>query len=357
MKKKRVFKFLVILFLVVFIYSAISIQKGEGQPVEVQQVSVIKNIGEGIYGQKIKDKIKFIKVLSLGAEADNAPDYLMFGRNINVEIDQGQNLFVLDEQNSRLMKFDQNGRFLWKASRKGQGPGEIEAPFGMKLTEDGGIAIIDQGGKINYFDGNGNFLKLVRMAKEIKSIISFSKGKIFANLFIHGQPGITAAWFSENGELIDYFPVEYYYGPKLSGRLAYDLGAKFILGGDQLYLSLPDKYEIQIYSLKGQLLRRVIRDVKIRPPFLEEGYRFVVKDISGPAQLISNGFLINELSLDAWTEAGKKYIDFFNKDFQFLGSYPVPKNAYLARVDKDDNFYFVEIDSWVKIIKYKLKID
>jgi hypothetical protein len=197
---------------------------------------------------------------------------------------------------------------------------------------------------------------MVKMAKPIKSVISFANGNIFANMWIYGQPGIAAATFSESGELIEHFPVEYYYGPKLSPRVGYELGAAFTLGADQLFLSLPDKYEIQIFSLEGQILKKITRDVKIRPPVLEEGYRFVVRDISGPCQLISNGFLINMLSLKTEEGKEKNYIDFFNEKFEFIGSYPLQEEVYLATVDNSGNFYFVQSYPYMKIIKCALKI-
>lgn len=357
-KKERTLLLLLFFLIFTFYAASNSMQKWKGKVRNVNGVTIIENHGLGIYGKNIKDRIKFIETLSLGAEADKAPEYLVFGRNIMVDVDPDQNIFVLDIQNYRLLKFNQKGQFLWKASRQGQGPGEIEAPSSIKATENGGIAVVDQGGKLHYFDKNGNFLKTVKMAKLIKSVISFDNGNIFAMLWIQGQPGIAAAMFSEGGELIKPFPVEYYYGPKLSPRIGYDLGAKFNLGGDHLFLSLPDKYEIQIYSLEGQLQKKVTRDIKIRPPLLEEGYRFVVRDVSGPCHLMSNGFLINKLSIkeSATEEKEKKYLDFFNDKFEFLGSFELQENVYLAMIDKYDNFYFVQTDPFLKIIRCALKI-
>ena len=48
---------------------------------------------------------------------------------------------------------------------------------------------------------------------------------------------------------------------------------------------------------QGKLLKKISRDIKLKPPFLEDRYRFITKDISGPYYLTSKGFLINKLHL------------------------------------------------------------
>jgi hypothetical protein len=324
---------------------------------EKERIVVIENKGSGMYGKEIMKRIKLTEVLSLGSENDKGPDYLIFGRYVMVDADLDQNIFVMDIQNYRLMKFDRDGHFLWKAGRQGQGPGEIEVPFQIKTLSNGGVVLVDQAGKLSFFDKNGNFQKIVKLEKTIKSIISFVDGNIFANLWIMGQPGIAAAMFSENGNLIKYFPIEYHYGPQLSPRMAYDLGGAFRLAADKIFLSLPDRYEIRVYSWEERLLKKATRDIKIRPPILENGYKFVVRDISGPCYLLSNGFLINKLTLNKEMEKGSEScLDFFNEKLEFLGSYPMPDDCYLVNIDEFDNFYFVKTDPSMKIIKVVMKI-
>lgn len=331
--------------------------KWNGRISQENDVTVIENRGSGLFEEKITEKVIFKEVLTIGV--DEGPEYLMFGRHIMIDVDSNQNIYALDVQNHRLLKFDQNGRFLWKTVRKGQGPGEIESAHDLKVTDDGHVIVADQGGKLHYFDRDGKFQKMVRLEKVIKSIISASEGKIFANLWIKGQPGISAALFSEDGNLTKYLPVEYRYGPKLSPRRAYSLGGGFVLHGERLYLSFPDKYEIRVYTLEGELLKKIKRDVKIRPPHLEDGYRFMINDISGPSFLTSNGLLINKLELivDKEKYVFETYLDFFNTNFEFLGSYPLPVDVYFSKIDSLDNFYFVQTDPFIKIVKYALKMN
>jgi len=321
-------------------------------------IIIIENKGSGLYGEKIKDKIIFKEILSLGV--DKGPEYLMFGRHIMADTDLNQNIFVLDIQNHRLLKFDQNGRLQWRAGRKGQGPGEIEAPSDIRVTNDGGIVIADQGGKLHYFDKEGNFQNMIKLEKVINTIISLSEEKIFANLWIKGQPGKAAATFSRDGKLINYFPAEYHYGPKLSSRRGYSLGGGFKVFGNRLFLSIPDKYEIREYTMEGKLLKKIKRDIKLKPPVLEDGYRFITKDISGPCYLTSKGLLINRLQLKEERKEEdiyRTYLDFFNKKFEFLGSYLLQEDMYLSEIDQFDNFYFIHTYPYIKLIKCAMKIN
>jgi len=350
-----------LLFLLIFIFSQgdlKSIQRWKGKIRKEKGVTVIENKGSGLYGKKIQDKIIFKEILSLGV--DKGPEYSIFGRHIMIDVDLDQNIFVLDMQNYRLLKFDQNGQLIWKTGRKGQGPGEIETPYDIKATDEGEIVVANLGVKLNYFNKDGNFQKMVKLEKIIKSIISFSNdGRIFANLWIKGRPGIAAATFSKEGNFINFFPVEYHYGPKLSPRRAYNLGGSFRLFHNRLFLSLPDNYEIRVYSLEGKLLMKIRRNIKIRPPVLENGYKFVIRDISGPCYLTSNGFLINKLYLqdEKNEDIHRTYLDFFNEKFEFLGSYLLQDDLYLSELDKFDNIYFVQKDPYIKIIKCAVNIN
>lgn len=359
MKPKIKLISIILIFLFAVLAESKEFQKGKwkGRTWKENGVTIIENIGSGLFGEDIQEKITFKEILSIGVE--EGAEHLMFGRHIMTDVDSIQNIYVLDVQNHRLLKFDRNGQFLWKTGRKGQGPGEIESPHDIKVMNNGSIVVADHGGNLHYFDKTGNFQKMVRLEKVIKSIISSSEEELFANLWIKGQPGISAASFSKDGNLIEYLPVEYRYGPKLSPRRAYSLGGGFILSEERLFLSLPDKYEIREYTLEGELVKKIRRDVKIRPPYLEDGYRFMINDISGPCFLTSNGLLINKLELIADKEKYifKTFLDFFNENFEFLGSYPLPEDTYLSKIDPQDNFYFVQTDPFIRIIKYALKMN
>lgn len=70
-------------------------------------------------------------------------EYEMFSRIDQVAFDRADNLYVLDGGGSRVVVFDRAGRFVRQFGKKGGGPGEFQAPFGMTVLADGTVAVAD----------------------------------------------------------------------------------------------------------------------------------------------------------------------------------------------------------------------
>ena len=69
------------------------------------------------------------------------------------------NIYVTDEGNNRIQKFDSRGSFLTKWGREGSGPGQFKAPWGVACDALGNVYVVDQGNhRIQKFDANGAFL-------------------------------------------------------------------------------------------------------------------------------------------------------------------------------------------------------
>jgi DNA-binding beta-propeller fold protein YncE len=91
----------------------------------------------------------------LAAEADwlfNKPADVAFGRNGDFFIADGYG-------NSRIMKFDGNGKFLKAWGTFGKGPGQFQLPHSLVVDNQGRIYVADrEGARIQIFDYEGNFL-------------------------------------------------------------------------------------------------------------------------------------------------------------------------------------------------------
>lgn len=86
-----------------------------------------------------------------------------FSRPIGVAVDAEKNVYVMDAGNSRVQKFDQNGKFLLMWGSKGDGDGQ----FNIRMPDEGSVAVdaeenVYVGDADNYrvekFDRNGKFL-------------------------------------------------------------------------------------------------------------------------------------------------------------------------------------------------------
>jgi hypothetical protein len=123
-------------------------------------------------------------------------------------------------------------------------------------------------------------------------------------------------------------------------------------------LSFPYSYEIREYDLDGLLLRKIKRNITLKPPEIdvfEKGFSASFYDRSGPCYLYRGNMLINELFLaekkneEEYTY--KRVLDFFNEKGQFLGTYNLPQNTRLALIDSENKFYFVQSEPYPRIIR------
>ena len=88
-----------------------------------------------------------------GVRGDN------FNRPTDVAWDAAGNIFVADGHgNSRVAKFDKNGKFIKSWGTKGTGPGEFDTPHAIAVDAQGMVYVGDRGNKrIQVFDNDGTF--------------------------------------------------------------------------------------------------------------------------------------------------------------------------------------------------------
>jgi 6-bladed beta-propeller protein len=100
------------------------------------------------------------QIYSVGAEDGESWELLSGVRA--VAFDARDNLYILDGNNYRILVFDANGRYLRQISKQGGGPGELMAPIGMTVTNDGLIVVGDAGRRAySLFKPDGTFMKNV----------------------------------------------------------------------------------------------------------------------------------------------------------------------------------------------------
>jgi tripartite motif-containing protein 71 len=68
-----------------------------------------------------------------------------FSRPSGLDIDASGNIFVVDEGNNRIQKFDSNGNSMTKWGTQGSGDGQFEEPTGIALDSSGNVYVADRG--------------------------------------------------------------------------------------------------------------------------------------------------------------------------------------------------------------------
>ena len=347
-----------VLFLfLLLLFSFCSKEKWEGRILKEDGATVIESHGSGLWGDDINSKIQFRETLSLGVE--EGEEFLMFHSELDTATDAGSNIILLDLRNYRLLKFDKDGSFLWEAGRKGQGPGELQNPFQVIMGPSGEIWILDTRSLIQVFNDDGKFLRTVRLEDRGSHFQFLPDGRLLISKTTRGQMGVSADFYSQDGELLDKFPVEYRFGQYLPSWAGGSVGGGgYYSYAKSLFMVIPDTYEIRELDFEGILVKKIRRNLKLEPPEVKAygtGFTMTTSNVMGPCFLYKNKILINSLMLIDKTNPPDykihNFLDFFNDKGQFLGSYKLPEETRLSAIDSQDNFYFVQQAPFPRVFK------
>lgn len=154
-------------------------------------------------------KIPIQETLRLGPE--NGDDFLWGGAFVAVEADQAGRIYVLDEQENRIMVYAEDGRFLKQIGRQGKGPGEFEYLRAIGIGSDDRIyAFQNLQGTASYqiFDSEHQFLKQIDLTGKpyLYTSAQFSPdGKLMGSRIIDfnlspGTMNVIDAVIDEKGE-------------------------------------------------------------------------------------------------------------------------------------------------------------
>jgi len=293
-------------------------------------------------------RIVFKEELSIG-EFEGDENY-MFGGTIYFITDDEGNFYVSDSDNNRIQKYDPEGKYLLTIGREGQGPGEFRDLSVSRLDKDNSLYITDGSNRrISFFDRNGKYLKQIRMQERHNNLYINSKGLIIAtkssqseddnimkSIAIYGlfddEFNLVKELYKDEIELsrlagVDESSLAKFLTHALS-ELAFRPFVRYTLANsDFIYLGYPDKYEINIYSSEGKMVRKITRDYDFLPVSKKDEEYFI--------EIVSNS---EDFSNPLFTEGLKK------KVFQQL-KFPKYKPAYQVLALMENGWLAVIIES------------
>jgi DNA-binding beta-propeller fold protein YncE len=102
-------------------------------------------------------------LLTLGVRNKPANDETHFNRPTDIAFAANGDFFVADGYgNSRVVKFDKDGRFLLAWGKKGRGDGEFNLPHAIRIDAKGNVYVGDrENNRIQVFDANRKFIRKI----------------------------------------------------------------------------------------------------------------------------------------------------------------------------------------------------
>lgn len=340
-------------FSIIFFFPFVSHTQEKLTIQKVDDVEIISNPKHPVPKDGLRNRIVFEEDLSIGVvEGD---ENYMFGDTICCNTDGDGNFYVSDMKNLRIQKYNPEGRYLFTIGRKGQGPGEFRSLSVVRFDKDGNLYVCDvTGRKLSFFSKEGDFLRQIPMPGSFENIYINSNDLIIANkyeqapadnaLTMISTSGLFNEEFAQLAELHKIKREMALPGKDLSSRI--QIMANMInlmvfkpqqlltlAKNDFIYSGHPERYEINIFSPEGKLVKKITRDYEPIPISEKDKENFE-----------------EELSQEEnFTDAPE---DFRKKIFQLI-KYPRHKPAYqshtLIRSGFNQSFTLME-NGWLALI-------
>jgi hypothetical protein len=270
------------------------------------------------------------------------------------EADSQGNIFVVEQYSASeffVYKFSPAGEFLKKFGKKGQGPGEIQGISGLIVNKSGHVLISDRSaGKLLEFDADGNFVKETKAHYVAQEVVPLENGNYLARR-IAKDSSESRHWFLslfnpdfEEIKKLDSFDMSAYVpGKPNAGTI---ISFYWRVAGNRIYIGNEQRgYELWVYDLEGNMLRKIRKEYKPAP--YSEEFKKQTEELAArqpamnlvPRQEVppfNSFFPDDEGRLYVMTyEQGQSQDDFihdvFNKDGILIARVPLGKYGIMGR--------------------------
>ena len=132
-----------------------------------------------------------------------------FNAPFGVAVDPSGNIYVSDQGNSRVEKFNSNGQFILKWGSSGTGDEQFDLPGGITIDSAGNIYVADgRNHRIQKFDPSGNFLSKFGTFGQGDGQLYFPAGLVidsFGNIWLADTSNNRVQKFTSGGVFISKF--------------------------------------------------------------------------------------------------------------------------------------------------------
>lgn len=286
--------------------------------------------------------IKVKEVLSIG---DLEDDKLY--QWVGVLSDSEHNIFVTDNMDYSIKKFDDQGNLLKKTGRKGEGPGEFLAPRYLDQSELF-IYVSDQYRRsLQVFDKNLNYKRSIKIQISISNFKVISDDDIAISTLSHESIGKIFV-FDSKGELKYELIYSNKKDPLMMNSVQFEIDAQGNYYVAYVFKDRVEKFNPEGKNLWSKKILRIkeVKREKIGPINLptETVYKDIKLDSSGYIYVLG-GSLSEHKSRDVYV---------LDPEGKLLTTFTLPDTSHCIYIDKDD-FLYSRANEGVTLKKYKLE--
>jgi hypothetical protein len=315
--------------------------------------------------EKVKD-ITF--KCDLMIQDDGIDTNKIFFRTGCIASDKNGNIYIAQNNDCIIRKFDAKGSFLCQIGSKGQGPGEFLNISTMKIHHDKILYVADsQNKRLNKFSLDGKFLNsmVIKSNSSMPGIEIDGSGNIYLSYYDGTQEKVIHQYHND-GTYLKSFGAPLFYG-KPPEPIYHNLQQNNAVGylslhANSLFFTRFNPYEIRQYDLNGNLLKKIFRQNTFMPiadvKKKDDRYTFI---FPGNSSLIFvyQDLLFNIVKLRPnKVDKSTCLIDIFDLKGYLLKSIKM-KNINFKGIDSRGHLYGVSLsnDDAEQIVRYALSVN
>ncbi|MBW1802505.1 MAG: 6-bladed beta-propeller [Deltaproteobacteria bacterium] len=204
------------------------------------------------------------KVLTVDTENDQIAETGLTDI-MHFDIDSGGKIFIanLKAKENHIFILNEDGDLLSAFGGKGQGPGELQSPKELVISNQDEVFITDMG-KVAVFSNTGRFIREFRIDNEYHKIIPLNKDRCLAvavklseDLSQSFQVILCSSGMEEL-RILDSSKIESF--KKAVKVNIIPTLVHFEKSDNHIYTGNTDEYEIRVFDFDGNLLRRIKKE-------------------------------------------------------------------------------------------------
>jgi hypothetical protein len=224
------------------------------------RLSAQTNIAKQYEDVSLKKEVVIKKIMSKSVESLVEPTQIC--------VDSKENIFLLESKEKCVKKYAKNGKFLSKFGRGGNGPGEMQECFLMKMDNADNIFLYDEGRKkIIKYSNNGKYLNELSLSFPIDDFYIASEGAVYlestkedASSDKNEKLTILSVYFKDmkKQKKIDSCRVKDYKlltNPKIGIELPFAVKILWGVSKNTVYVAFTGQYKTVLYTKDGKYIK------------------------------------------------------------------------------------------------------